>query len=523
MKTKASLVSSAIGLIVSSTHAMAETKPNIVFFMVDDMGWQDTSLPFDTAATPLNYRFRTPNMERLAKSGTKFTSAYACAISSPSRCSLMTGMNQARHRVTNWTKNYNTPTDDPFTNGMTIPDWNYNGIQPVDTIPNSTYATMLPALLQKAGYGTIHVGKAHFGSFGTPSADPINMGFDINIAGSAAGGPPQGGYLGTNRYGHDKEGNPISSYAVPSLEKYWDTDVFLSEALTREALSAVDSMRNNNPDRPFFLYLSHYAVHVPFDADKRFEDHYRDLDKQESDYATLIEGMDKSLGDVLDYLEAHGLADNTIIVFMSDNGGLDFYARGATPDGIGSRHNFPLRSGKGSAYEGGIREPLIIRWPGVAEEGATNNTPVIIEDLYPTLLSMAQVDSVITVQQVDGSSIKPILSGDTAIIEEFSQRPLVWNTPNNWTNMIDDSTKRELGIGANCAIRVGNFKLIYFYGDQSVELYDLSADIGENHDISKSEPAITERLRKLLGETLRSMDAQRPNLPDGKPAPWPDE
>ncbi len=177
----------AMGLNASN----ADSRPNIVLFMVDDMGWQDTSVPFYGERTPLNDRYRTPNMERLAQMGVKFTSAYACAISSPSRCSLMTGMNQARHRVTNWSMNRDVMTDDPMTD-IRIPDWNYNGIQPVDSINNAAYCTPLPELLRQNGYSTIHVGKAHFGSFGTPSADPLKMGFDVNIAGTAAGGPAWG-------------------------------------------------------------------------------------------------------------------------------------------------------------------------------------------------------------------------------------------------------------------------------------------------------------------------------------------
>lgn len=515
MKSSIVLPYIAAAVTAAAQTPASNVPPNIVLFMVDDMGWQDTSLPFFSEPTPLNARYRTPNMERLAARGMKFTSAYACAISSPSRCSLMTGMNQARHRVTNWTKDRDTSTDDPA-DSILLPAWNVNGIQPVDTIPFSAYCTPLPELLRRAGYTTIHVGKAHYGAFDTPAADPHNIGFDISIAGTAAGGPPQGGYLGRNRYGHRPDGTPISSYAIPDLQRYWDTDTFLTEALTLEAIRAADGIRASG--HPFFLYLAHYAVHVPFDADDRFTPHYSGLDEEERRYAALVEGMDKSLGDVMDYLDSTGLADNTVIIFMSDNGGLDFYARGALPDGIGKRHNFPLRSGKGSAYEGGVREPMIVSWPGVTDSASQCSAQVIIEDFFPSILEMAGATDTATVQHVDGISFVPLLHG-----KALPDRPLVWHTPNNWTNMIDSATKRRLGIGATSAIRHGDYKMIYHWTDGSKELYNIADDIGETTDLSMSRPEIVDALSRELADYLRRADAQRPARLDGTPLPWPDD
>lgn len=495
-------------------------RPNIILFMVDDMGWQDTSLPFGPEPTPLNARYRTPNMERLAGMGMKFTQAYACAISSPSRCSLMTGMNQARHRVTNWTKDRDRMTDDPL-DDMTVPDWNYNGIQPVDGIDNSVAVTPLPAILRDNGYHTVHVGKAHFGAFGTPSADPLNMGFDVNIGGTAAGGPAAGGYLGINRFGHDRDGNPVSSYACPDLEAYWDKDVFLTEALTREAIASIDSLCGSG--RPFYLYMSHYAVHVPFCADDRFIDNYSSLDGTEREYAALIEGMDKSLGDIIDYLEDTGQIDNTIIIFMSDNGGLDFYSRGLLPDEAGDRHNYPLRSGKGSVYEGGVREPMIVYWKGVAQPGSTSGEYVIIEDFFPSILEMAGISDYRTLQTVDGVSFVPLIKGTG---NPAANRALYWNTPNNWTNMIGEKRKRELGIGPTAAVRKGDYKLIYWYKDGVKELYDIRNDIGETNDIASRHPDIVGELSAELGAFLRSVGAQRPcaksDSEECAPLAWPD-
>ena len=241
--------------ILTSVSCMANNRqPNIIMFLVDDMGWQDTSVPFyNNEQTPLNKRFHTPNMERMAEMGVKFTQAYACAISSPTRCSLMSGMNASRHRVTNWTLELNQKTDSK-SNVIELPEWNFNGIQPAEEdgkINNATAITPLPQILKDNGYRTIHCGKAHFGARTTPGADPSTMGFDVNIAGGPNGAP--GSYLGTKNFG---EGTP---FGVKGLEKYHGQDIFLTEALTIEAIREMkESVKMN---KPFYLYMSHYAVH----------------------------------------------------------------------------------------------------------------------------------------------------------------------------------------------------------------------------------------------------------------------
>lgn len=485
-------------------------RPNIVLFLVDDMGWQDTSLPFYSEPTPLNARYHTPNMERLAEMGAKFTSAYAASISSPSRCSLLTGMNAARHRVTNWTLDRNRSVDAPDPD-LDMPLWNVNGIQPTDSIERSAEATSFVKILQQNGYHTIHCGKAHFGAIGTPSADPLTLGFDVNICGHAGGGLAS--YLGEERYGHDSDGRPISKFSIPGLEQYWDTDVFATEALTREAIKALDAASAD--DAPFFLYLSHYAVHIPIQPDKRFVDRYKDagLSDTEAAYASLVEGMDKSLGDVMDYLERTGQIDNTIIIFMSDNGGLSAHER-TPPLHV---QNAPLRSGKGSAYEGGVREPMIVYWNGVATPGSTIDSYLIIEDFFPSILEMAQIADYETLQTVDGRSFVPMFSAD---IPADPERPLIWNTPNNWVG----GDLRHAGIGQTCAIRLGDHKLVYWYKDGKKELFNLRTDIGETTDISASYPALTDSLSSRLGKYLRSVDAQRPTFKaTGLPCPWPDQ
>lgn len=509
--------SNALGLLACFSGAVAAAsvpeRPNIVLFMVDDMGWQDTSVPFDTVPSYLNRRYDTPNMERLARMGAKLTSSYACSISSPSRCSLMTGMNQARHRVTNWTLELDTSTDNPNPY-LDMPDWNYNGIQPEAGIGNSAVATSFVQLLRDAGYHTIHVGKAHFGAMGTPAADPLNYGFDVNIAGHAAGGPAS--YLGERCYGFNPDGTAWHpKFATPGLKEYWGHDVFLTEALTLEALKALDAA---NADKPFYLYMSHYAVHVPLDKDSRFYDKYRarGLDDAEARYAALVEGMDKSLGDIMDYLEETNQIDNTIIIFMSDNGGLDFYGRGAVDDG---RHNSPLRSGKGSVYEGGVREPMIVYWKDRVKPGATINDYIIIEDFFPTILEMAGVGDYSVPQTVDGVSFVGLLDGTAA---PDSSRILVWNTPNTWIPVENEEIGQ--GYGQTCAIRRGDYKLVYFYRTGKKELYNIREDIGETTDIASAIPELTDELGRLLGEYLRDVGAQRPVFKStGLPCPWPDE
>ena len=333
-----SLIPIASAMQTYGTNHVPDNRPNIILFLVDDMGWQDTSLPFWTQRTMYNERYETPNMEKLAQQGMMFTQAYASSISSPTRCSLMTGCNASRHRVTNWTLRKNTKTD-AVSNTLEVPDWNYNGIAQVHGTNNTFIATSFVQLLKDNGYHTIHCGKAHWGAIDTPGESPYHFGFETNIAGHAAGGPAT--YLSERNYGYDEAGNSTSLFSVPGLEKYWGTGTFMTEALTQEALKALDKAKKYN--QPFYLYMSHYAIHVPIDKDVRFYDKYKKkgLSDKEAAYASLIEGMDKSLGDIMDWLEKNGEADNTIVIFMSDNGG---YATGSGwRDEPLYTQNFPLK------------------------------------------------------------------------------------------------------------------------------------------------------------------------------------
>lgn len=480
-------------------------QPNIVLFLVDDLGWQDTSVHFWDQKTTFNTIYETPNMERLANDGMKFTQAYATPVCSPTRVSLISGMNAAKHRVTNWTLRRNSFMVKP-PEGLEMPLWNVNGAQPTDSIENSIHITPLPQILSDNGYRTIHIGKAHFGAIGTPGADPRSLGFHKNIGGHAAGAPSS--YYGLKNFKRNIGTEAV--WDVPGLEKYHGQDIFLTEALTQEAILEIN--RSTELNQPFFLYLSHYAVHTPIQGDERFENHYlnKGLDTVEAKYASLIAGIDKSLGDLMDHIDNKGLSKNTIILFMSDNGGLSAVARG----GEKHVHNKPLSSGKGSMHEGGIRVPMMVKWPAVTSPNSVSDNPLIIEDFFSSILEMANISEVETIQEVDGTSFVPILKGT---VNEEDEKAFFWHYPNNWG-------PTGPGIGAASTIRKGDWKLIYYHIDSRFELFNLKNDIGEVLNLSASN---TEKLKELatdLGAYLRSVEAQMPKRTDtGSAVPWPDD
>ncbi|WP_299577409.1 sulfatase [uncultured Sunxiuqinia sp.] len=458
-----------------------QEKPNIIFFLVDDMGWQETSVPFWTKKTKLNDRYQTPNMERLASQGMKFTQAYACPLCSPSRVSLMTGMNAARHGVTNWTLRKGKSPDQQH-EIFGVPDWNLNGLSPVEGIENTYVANTLPSFLQEAGYRTIHVGKAHWGAMDTPGEDPLKLGFDVNIAGHAAGGP--GSYHGEKNYSAVWR-NGARIWDVPGLEKYHGKDINLTEALTREALTEMEGSVAKN--EPFYLYMSHYAVHAPWEKDKHFYQKYIDqgLTDFEATLASMLESMDQSLGDILNKVEQLGIEENTIVIFMSDNG-----SPSQCPQ------NLPLRGHKVSPYEGGIRDPMIVRWPGTVEPGSATNVPVIIEDFFPSILEMAGVKKYKqTGGKVDGKSFVPLLKQKNV---NATKRDFVWHFPHNYD------------FEPYSVIRRGDWKLIYWYKNGKSELYNIPDDIGEQNNLAEIKPQITADLKHRLGKYLRKVKATVP-------------
>lgn len=482
--------------------------PNIMIFLVDDLGWQDTSVNFAAERAEVNSHFRTPNLERLAAEGMKFTNAYACSVCSPTRVSFMTGMNAARHRVTDWTLHADGRHERRHPS-LELPRWNYAGLSNDPNVPDSVYASTLAEILHNEGYRTIHVGKAHLGAKDTPGANPLNLGFEVNIAGHAAGAP--GSFYGTHRFASSlRQGQSFapSIWDVPGLEEYHDQDINLTEVLTLEAIKEVD--KSIEEGRPFFMHLSHYTVHTPIMPDPRFIDNYSGMDPREAAYASMVEAMDKSMGDMLDHLDRKGLTDNTFVIFLSDNGGLSVHARGGTPN----THNAPLASGKGSALEGGTRIPMLVRWPGETKPGSVCRVPTIIEDCFPSLLDVAGVILPNDIpQKVDGISFVPLLRGGEP--DNLGDRLLVWHYPNWWG-------PSGPGIGAYSSARKGPWKLIYYHADCSYALYNLDEDIGEANNLVESMPEKSRELAKELAAYLRSVDAQMPTDRDsGEAVPLP--
>ncbi|MEQ8767853.1 MAG: sulfatase [Planctomycetota bacterium] len=499
------VVLAVLAFLPISTVAIAADdaeKPNIVVFLVDDLGWQDVSVPMWTKRTPFNDHFRTPNVERLAATGVRFWQSYSCAVCSPTRTSLMTGQNAARHHVTQWTRD---PSRDPSgkTDRLESPKgWRLEGLQPGDVT--------LPALLQKRGYFTIHAGKAHWGAAGTPGSDPRQLGFDVNIAGHEAGGP--GSYHGQHDYSAQWR-NGSSVWDVPGLEHYHGLPVHLTDATTVEALRAVD--RALDDEKPFYLYLAHYAVHAPIEEHRPYADRYREsgVDEPESRYASMVEGFDASLGAVLRHLERRGVAESTLVVFTSDNGGLSVHSRGQTPRGTGKNtHNWPLREGKGSAYEGGTRVPTVISWAKrqddhlaqqrlPIEADAVRETPIIVEDLFPTILRWTGAELPAD-HPIDGVDLSPLLTSDEGISRE---RPLLFHYPHVWG-------PKGKGYQPHTSLRLGDWKAIYFYEPRRWELYDLASDLSEEHDLSSEEPERLAMLSARMLELLKARGAQWPTV-----------
>lgn len=474
--------------LLAAQAAWTQERPNIVVFLVDDMGLMDTSLPFlcnekgEAVRYPLNDWYHTPNMERMASQGIRFSTFYAQSVSSPSRTSLLTGQNAARHRTTNW---INSESNNRDTYGPLA--WNWKGI--------SNATPTLPRVLQQAGYKTIQVGKAHFSPIGGETENPIHAGFDVSIAGSSIGQP--GSYYGEHGYGHIK-GN--KSRAVPGLQKYHGTNTFLSDALTFEAIEQMDLAVAEK--KPFFLYLSHYAVHQPFETDRRFIDRYlsSNMPAQAKAFATLIEGMDKSLGDVMDYLEQKGIAENTLILFLGDNG-----SDAPLGDEKGYTSSAPLRGKKGAEYEGGMRVPFIACWGKPdgrnkwqkqlpIQAGGIQQQLGTVMDLYPTVAALAGA-KLPKNYALDGYDLHVQLTGS-----RNEQRPerFLMHFPHQHRGSYF-TTYRD-----------GDWKLIYYYNPENpqwpaCELYNLKKDPIEIHNLAIDKP---EKLQEMLQAMARELDAE---------------
>ena len=430
-------------------------RPNFVLIVADDLGWTDLSC--------YGSRFyQTPNIDRLARQGVQFTQAYsACTVCSPTRAALLTGKYPARLHLTDWIKGHDYPRAK-----LKPPEWTMH--LPLEEIT-------LAEALRPAGYATASIGKWHLGG---PAFYPEHQGFDLNLGGCDKGQPP----------------SYFSPYKIPTLPD-GPVGEFLTDREGAEACRFIEA----NRARPFFLYLPHHAVHTPLMAKSDVVAKYRarirtGLAQSNAVYAGLIESVDDSVGKVLRTLDTLNLADHTVVIFTSDNGGLVL-------NRITS--NLPLRAGKGSAYEGGVRIPLIVRWPGVTRPGSTNETPVISADHYPTLLEIAGVKTAPD-QLVDGESLVPLLKGTGPLKRDA----LYWHYPHYHPG----------GATPYSAIRQGDFKLIEFFEDNHAELYDLRQDLSERHDLSRSEPEKAAAMRAKLQAWRSGVGAQSP-VPNPNYAP----
>lgn len=458
-------------MLATLLAAVTFARPNVVLVLVDDMGWQDTSLAFGLREKVTGRQFRTPNLEKLARRGLSVNQAYSsCPVCTPSRAALLSGVHPARSNILSWVQ-AGGETEETYP-GLVNPKWKYEGFQPGD-------AVTLPELFRAAGYHTVQVGKAHFGSARTAGADPKNLGFDRSIGGAAAGHPSS--YYGTDNFA-GKTGKPAHN-DVPDLEAYHGKDIFLEEALALEAGKEIEATAKAG--KPLFLWFSPYAVHTPIMANKRLVGRYKNLDPAEAAYATLVESVDNALGSLVASLKKVGQLDNTYIIFTSDNGGLSMAARG----GYLNLHNLPLRSGKGAAYEGGTRVPLVFAGPGIPRGKELKTTWMTGTDLSFTLADLAGI----TPRASDGSSYASQIRSGT---DEARTAPAVWHFPLYRGG-------GGPGLEPFSSIRLGDFKAIFFYGDRRWELYNLKADIGETRDVSKTQPA---KLRELADRLVVELD-----------------
>ena len=472
--------------------------PNIIVFLVDDMGIMDTSVPFicDENGTPvkheLNHFYRTPNMEILAQQGVRFSRFYAHSVCSPTRVSILTGQNSARHRVTNWIlpEEKNSGEYGPL-------DWNWKGLD--------KNAITLPRIFQQNGYATIHVGKAHFGPRGSDGENPLLLGFDINIAGSSIGHPAS--YYGTDGFGHL---NGRKKRAVDGLKMYHGKEIFLTEALTLEAKKAITAAHDKNT--PFFLYMAHYAVHTPFQTDPRFIAHYKNSGKSNkaNAYASLVEGIDKSLGDLMSHIKNLGIGENTLILFLGDNG-----SDAPLGDENGYTSAAPLRGKKATHWEGGMRVPFIASWVLPRNNTLQNSLPIAkntlqqqtgtILDIFPTLIKWQNFD-VPTQHVLDGFSLREQLRGkhEKKRHERFLNHYPHKHRSSYFSSLVDS-----------------NWKIVSHYnpdGNIRYALFDLEQDPQEGIDLAQKNKRKLRQMQRILDVELKDKNALLPQMITNKTA-----
>jgi arylsulfatase A len=446
------LLAALVTLIVVARHATAAQpdRANIVLILIDDMGWRDLGCTGSDL-------YRTPHIDALARGGMRFTQAYAAApMCSPTRASILTGQHPARLGLTDW-----------LPGRRDMPSQKLLRPQIIDHLPADSI-TLAEALKQR-GYRTAHIGKWHLGA---GEHGPEKNGFDVNIGGTQAGSPP-GGYFKFN---------------TPTLEL--QPGEYLTDRLTDEAVAFIDQNRKH----PFFVYLAHYSVHIPLQPKQEVAERYRAAVKPDAIhtnaiYAAMVESVDNSVGRILQKLDELSLAENTMVIFTSDNGGLSVREGANTP----ATSNHPLRTGKGYLYEGGIRVPLLIRWPAAVKADTNCNIPVASADLYSTLISATGATGN---EIVDGQSLLPLLRQQGG----FQSRALYWHYP-HYSNQ---------GGKPSGALRNGDWKLIEFFEDGRRELYNLREDPSEAQDQCAKNRAKADELAVDLARWRQATGAKLP-------------
>jgi arylsulfatase A len=445
-----SFLSAILPGFANPTTVYGDTKPNIILVLVDDMGERDLG-------SYGNKLIETPNLDKLAAEGMKFTQSYsACTVCSPTRAALMAGKYPARLHLTDFIPQRGLDPKKKKTGPMALPDW--KKFLPLDE-------EILAEKLGKVGYETIAIGKWHLGE---EAYFPKKAGFNQEIGISHRGQP--------------------KSYFAPYQElqsmKEGPKGEYLTDRLTDETIATIEK----NKSKPFFIYLSHYSPHKPLQAKAEMIEKYEKKDsqikKQEAQYAAMVESIDQGIGRILAKLEKEGLAENTLFIFTSDNGGL-----------LGPTSCKPYRAGKGSAYEGGVRIPLIIKWPATIKPGSECTVPVISQDIHHTIVEIAGAASSPENIQ-DGVSMLPLLKQSG----EIQREALFWHYPHYHSG----------GATPYGAVRHGNFRLLEFYGPKKVELYDLSKDPGEKNDLADSNPSKRDELLAMLKKWREEVGAQMP-------------
>jgi len=448
----------AAALAPAGARAAKKRPPNIVFLFIDDMGWRDVGF--------MGSRYyETPNIDKLAGGSMVFTNAYSNAPNcAPARACLLSGWYGPRHGV------YTVGTSSRGQSRLRklIPIQNTEVLDPA--------IVTIAEAIKPVGYVSASIGKWHLGD--DPQAGPKAQGFDVNVAGFRAGSPPKGYFV---------------PYKNPELPD-GPPGEYLTDRLTDEALKFVEA----NKDRPFFLYLPHYAVHVPLQAKAELIAKYKNKPgsngQSNPTYAAMIESTDQGVGRIMARLDELNLTENTIVFFFSDNGGVK-----------GITSNEPLRGGKGMLYEGGIREPMLVRWPGVVKPGTTCDTPIIGVDFYPTILEMTGAQRPAG-KLLDGESIVPLLKGARAL----KRKTLFWHFPAYLEGKAEGARDPHFRTRPGGAVRAGDWKLIEYFEDGALELYNLKDDIGEQKNLAEALPDKTAELHKLMLTWRKALNAPVP-------------